>query len=118
VSVVSPRLTEHRSPFVQRTLPTLLAATAMTAALALPATAGLLPAVTTGTIDAAVSQAVGSTDALLHLADGVGLGSGFEAVDVVHGTGPSTAFKALAATGLATWVEEGVAVTTFTETSH
>jgi hypothetical protein len=41
---------------MRRTLPTLLATTA---ALALPATAGLLPAVTTATIDPAGSQAVG-----------------------------------------------------------
>jgi serine protease AprX len=48
----------------------------------------------------------------------VTLGSAFEAIDVVHATDSSTAFKALAATGLVSWVEEDAAVTTFTETSH
>jgi hypothetical protein len=48
----------------------------------------------------------------------VTLGLAFEAIDVVHATDSSTAFKALAATGLVSWVEEDAAVTTFTETSH
>jgi serine protease AprX len=117
---------------MRRTLPTLLVTTAMTAVLALPAAAGLIPSVTTATIDSAVSQSSGTTDALLHLAPGVTadqlagpaalrgvtLGSVFEAIGVVHARGSSTGFTALAATGLLSHVEEDAAVTTFTETSH
>ena len=118
---------------MRRSLATLLSVAALTAAAAGPASAGLL-----GTpddpapIDAAVLEAAGPASALLHLADGasvtqlraaaltngVALGSVFEAIDVVHATGPVAGFEALAESGLVSWVEHDAAITTFTETSH
>lgn len=118
---------------MRRTIPTLLAAAALTASVAVPASAGLLDGdAEAAPVDHAVLDTDGTASALLHLADdtdvttlrlaatshGVALGSAFEAIDVVHATGPVSGLEALAGTGLVTWVEHDAAVTTFTETSH